>query len=341
MNHYPRQRQDRTQRRRNTHRRHPSDSHPNTHSHRDHRRGSEGYHRAEAGHRARSSHPFLRRVSIDPSPRICLESGSAELTMRAMDLLCPIGCGQRGLIVAPPGSGKTTFLRHLCQAIVKAKPEIKLYCLLVDERPEEVTDFRRNVEADVRWSSSDQSYQHHIEVAEDLMAQAYDEADRGLDVMILMDSLTRLSRVHNSEVRGRGRTLSGGVDAEGLQIPRRIFGSARKIENGGSLGILATILIQTGSRMDEVIFEEFKGTGNMEIVLSREIANRRIYPAVNVHRTGTRKEELLISSSEMEGVRRLRQALAEMNEVDAAHYLVEALKKYPTNRELLETLEKS
>lgn len=323
--------------RRNDRHQHGDDS---SRRHHDRRRSPEGYRRAEAGHKARTSHPFLRKVSIDPSPRICLESGSSELTMRAMDLLSPVGCGQRGLIVAPPGSGKTTFLRHLCQAIAKAKPDIRLYCLLVDERPEEVTDFRRNVEADVRWSSSDQSYQNHIEVAEDLMEQAYEEADRGLDVMILMDSLTRLSRVHNSEVRGRGRTLSGGVDAEGLQIPRRIFGSARKVENGGSLGILATILVQTGSRMDEVIFEEFKGTGNMEIVLSREIANRRIYPAVNVHRTGTRKEELLIPSAELESVRKLRHKLAEMNEVDAAHYLVECLKKYPSNTEFLEALKK-
>jgi len=205
---------------------------------------------------------FLNRISIDPAPRIKLESGSSEWTVRAMDLLCPIGCGQRGLIVAPPGSGKTTYLKHICQAITKASPDIKLYCLLIDERPEEVTDIRRSVEADVKWSSSDQPYENHISVAENLMKQAYREANEGKDVMILLDSLTRLARVHNSASSGR-RTLSGGVDADGLRIPRKIFGSARKIENGGSLGILATILIETGSRMDEVIFQEFKGTGNM------------------------------------------------------------------------------
>lgn len=280
---------------------------------------------------------FLSKTSVDPSPRIRLENGSSEFTMRAMDLLCPIGRGQRGLIVAPPGSGKTTYLKHLCQAIAKAEPEIKLYCLLIDERPEEVTDFKRSAKAEVRSSSVDQPYENHVRVANELMQQAYAEADAGKDVVILLDSLTRLARVHNSEMRG-SRTLSGGVDARGLETPRRIFGSARKIENGGSLGILATILVQTGSRMDDVIFQEFKGTGNMEIVLSREISSQRIYPAVNVGLTGTRKEELLFTPQEMEGVRILRSGLAGMKEVDAARKLVELLTKYPTNEELLSAL---
>ena len=278
---------------------------------------------------------FLKRVSIDPGPRIRLESGSAELTMRAMDLLCPIGRGQRGLIVAPPGSGKTTFLKHLCRAIPAAEPSLKVYCLLIDERPEEVTDFRRSQKAEVHWSSSDQPYENHVRVANELMRKVYEEADRGEDVVILLDSLTRLARVHNSEIRGRGRTLSGGVDAEALKVPRRIFGSARKIENGGSLAILATILVETGSRMDDVIFQEFKGTGNMEIVLSREISSQRIFPAVHIGQSGTRKEELLLAPDELAGVHKLRAGLAGMNEVEAARMLVGLLQKYPTNPGLL------
>ena len=213
---------------------------------------------------------FYAGTVIDPTPRIRLEDGSSELTMRAMDLIAPIGMGQRGLIVAPPGSGKTTFLKHLCQAISKSAPSVKLYCLLIDERPEEVTDFRRSVPsgAEVRWSSSDETYEHHISTADVLMKQVYREVAGGANVMVLIDSLTRLTRVHNADMRSSGRTLSGGVDARALEIPRRIFGAARKIENGGSLSILATILVSTGSRMDDIIFEEFKGTGNMEIYLS-------------------------------------------------------------------------
>lgn len=255
--------------------------------------------------------------------------------MRAMDLICPIGMGQRGLIVAPPGSGKTTFLKHICQSVSKSHPQMKLYCLLIDERPEEVTDFRRSVVADVRWSSSDESYEHHIEVANMLMKQVYREASSGENVMVLVDSLTRLARVHNAERVSSGRTLSGGVDARSLEVPRRIFGSARKIENGGSLTILATILVDTGSRMDQVIFEEFKGTGNMEIVLSREISNQRIYPAIDISKSGTRKEELLLDSKELEPVRRMRGALAGLKPVEAIRALITQLQKYPDNRAFL------
>lgn len=282
---------------------------------------------------------FFSRTSIDPSPRLSLEKGSSEMTVRAMDLLCPVGCGQRGLIVSPPKTGKTTFLKQITQALTKGYPDLKVYCLLIDERPEEVTDFRRNVDAEVRWSSSDQPYENHINVARELMKQAIREADSGKDVMILLDSLTRLARVHNSAVRGQGRTLSGGVDSEGLLIPRRIFGSARKIENSGSLGILATILVETGSRMDDVIFQEFKGTGNMELVLSREVAERRIFPAVNVKASGTRKEELLLTPEELKASYTLRQALASMNEIDAAQALQDQLKAHPTNKQLLASLQ--
>ena len=282
-----------------------------------------------------SERKFLLSTAIDPSPRIQLEEGSRELTMRAMDLICPIGMGQRGLIVAPPGSGKTTFLKHLCQAVAKSQPKMKLYCLLIDERPEEVTDFRRSVPAEVRWSSSDESYDHHIRTADELMRQVYREVGAGGNVMVLIDSLTRLSRVHNAETRSSGRTISGGIDARALEIPRRIFGSARKIENGGSLTILATILVDTGSRMDQVIFEEFKGTGNMEIYLSREISNRRIFPAIDINKSGTRKEELLIDPEQLGQVQKIRRALADLPPVEAAKTLVESLQKFSTNQEML------
>jgi transcription termination factor Rho len=278
---------------------------------------------------------FYAGTAVDPSPRIRLEDGSSELTMRAMDLICPIGMGQRGLIVAPPGSGKTTFLKHLCQAVAKSRPEMKLYCLLIDERPEEVTDFKRSVSAEVFASSIDQGYEHHVEMADVLMRRAIHEAGAGENVMVLVDSLTRLSRVHNAERRNSGRTLSGGVDARALEVPRRIFGAARKIEHGGSLSILATILIETGSRMDEVIFEEFKGTGNMEIVLSREVANHRIFPAIDINKTGTRRQERLVELAELQLAAGLRRKLAGLNTVEAASLLVELLTKYPSNAEIL------
>ncbi len=284
---------------------------------------------------------FLGKVSIDPAPRIRLETGLPELTMRAVDMLCPIGKGQRGLIVAPPTCGKTTLLKHFCKAISTAEPTMKIYCLLIDERPEEVTDFKRTSGAEVHWSSIDLPYENHVRVASELMKKAYVEADAGQDVLILLDSLTRLARVHNSETRGQGRTLSGGVDARALEIPRRIFGSARKIENGGSITILATILVDTGSRMDEVIFQEFKGTGNMEMILSRDISGRRIFPAVDIGFTGTRKEELLFEPEEYQGVRKLRSALAGKDKVMAADMLVKLMEKYPTNKELLTVFSKS
>ena len=279
---------------------------------------------------------FLAGTAVDPSPRIRLEDGSSEMTMRAMDIVCPIGMGQRGLIVAPPGSGKTTILKHICQAVGKGRPEMKVYCLLIDERPEEVTDFRRSVQAEVRWSSSDHEYEHHVATADELMRQAITEAADGKNVMVLIDSLTRLSRVHNAESRSSGRTLSGGVDARALEVPRRIFGMARKIENGGSLTILATILVETGSRMDEVIFEEFRGTGNMEIVLSREISNHRIFPAIDIAQSGTRKIELLLDARELDLVTKLKRALAGRNRVEAAAMLLEQLQKYPANKDFLE-----
>ncbi len=279
---------------------------------------------------------FLKGVAINPTQCIRLESGSQQLTARAMDLITPIGRGQRGLIVAPPGCGKTTLLKHVCQAVGVAYPEIKLYALLIDERPEEVTDFKRSVSAQVHASSSDESYEQHVRVANELLDTARQEAGDGHDVMIVIDSLTRLSRVHNAERKSSGRTISGGLDARALEIPRKLFGAARKIENGGSLTILATILVDTGSRMDEVIFEEFKGTGNMEIVLSREIANQRIFPALDIAKSSTRREELLIESKDIEKVRVLRRELSDLKPLESARKLIELLKKYPTNTELLD-----
>lgn len=284
------------------------------------------------------SHPqkcFLKGVAINPFECIGLESGSQQLTVRAMDLITPIGMGQRGLIVAPPGSGKTTILKHICQAVGKAYPDIRLYALLIDERPEEVTDFKRSVPAQVHASSSDESYDQHVRIANDLLDTARREAGEGRNVMIVIDSLTRLSRVHNAEQKGGGRTMSGGIDTRAMEIPRKLFGAARKIEGGGSLTILATVLVDTGSRMDQVIFEEFKGTGNMELVLSREVANQRIFPALDIAKSSTRREEILLDSKDIEKVRRLRRALVNLKPVEGARRLVELLERYPTNAELL------
>ena len=278
---------------------------------------------------------FLNGIAINPSQCIRLESGSQELTARAMDLLTPVGMGQRGLIVAPPGCGKTTILKHICQAVGEAYPEMKLYALLIDERPEEVTDFKRSVPAEVHASSSDESYKQHVRVANDLLSTARRQAGEGHDVIIVIDSLTRLSRVHNAGRKGSGRTMSGGLDAGAMEIPRKLFGAARKIENGGSLTILATILVDTGSRMDQVIFEEFKGTGNMEIVLSRDVAQQRIFPALDIAKSGTRREELLLDSKDIEEVRVLRRALTHLKPIEGTKKLVELLEKYPTNAELL------
>lgn len=278
---------------------------------------------------------FLNGTAINPYQCLHLELGSKQLTARAIDLLTPIGMGQRGLIVAPPGSGKTTILKHICQAVGEAYPEVKLYALLVDERPEEITDFKRNVPAKVHASSSDESYERHVRVANDLLDTALREAGEGHNVMIVIDSLTRLSRVHNAEVKSSGRTMSGGVDVRAMEIPRKMFGAARKIENGGSLTILATILVDTGSRMDQVIFEEFKGTGNMEIVLSREIANQRIFPALDIAKSSTRREELLLDPKAIGKVRALRRALTHLKPVEGATKLVALLEQYPTNAELL------
>lgn len=279
---------------------------------------------------------FMNGVAIDPGPRMQLERGSTELSVRALDLIAPIGMGQRGLVVAPPGSGKTTMLKHICEAVGKAYPKTKLYALLIDERPEEVTDFKRSVAAEVHASSSDDPSERHLRIADQLLDTARREAGEGLDVMIVIDSLTRLSRAHNAQKRSSGRTMSGGLDARAMEIPRKLFGAARKIENGGSLTILATLLVDTGSQMDQVIHEEFRGTGNMDLVLARRIAQQRIFPALDIAKSGTRREERLLSANDLDRLGRLRRALADLKPEQAAAKLVELLQKFPTNAELLD-----
>lgn len=280
---------------------------------------------------------FMSKTPVDPHQWIQLEKGSTDPSMRALDILAPIGRGTRGLIVAPPKAGKTTFLKQISNAVHGADPSIKQFCLLIDERPEEVTDFKRSVPAEVVASSSDQSYDKHVQVAEELMKRAYELANHGQDVFILLDSLTRLARVHNQFATGQ-RTMSGGLDSRAMEVPRRFFGAARKIEEGGSLTILATILVDTGSRMDEVIFQEFKGTGNMELVLNRQAAEARVFPALRIKETGTRKEEKLLPPDILEGCWKLRRALADKGELDALKLFVDMLRLHKTNKALLATL---
>jgi len=302
------------------------------------RPGNNGFSGQRTPQRNPAEESFLSKTSIDPRVILRLEKGSADYCARAIDVLCPIGKGQRGLIVSPPKAGKTTFLRTICQALAKCDPSLTLYSLLIDERPEEVTDFKRNVPGEVFASSNDKPYEEHLRVAQTLMNKAVAEADAGKDVVILLDSLTRLSRVHNAGAVGN-RTLSGGLDSRAMEIPRRFFGMARNIEEGGSLTILATILVNTGSKMDDIIFQEFKGTGNMELVLSRPAAEQRIFPAINVAASGTRKEELLIDAKDLPRVYKLRKALAGQEEVQAASLMVEFLKRYPDNAQALASLD--
>ncbi len=315
------------------------------HHHRPHRpapggQGGGGFreNRPAAPQRTDAEKIFLAKTPLTPHEWIQLERGSSEPAMRAVDLLAPVGKGQRGLIVAPPKAGKTTILKQFCQAVAKAEPAMRVLCLLVDERPEEVTDFKRSVTAEVYASSSDRAYDEHIRLAETVYHQAVASAAQGEDVMIVVDSLTRLSRVHNTAATGN-KTMTGGLDSRAMEVPRRFFGAARKLEEGGSLTILATILVDTGSRMDEVIFQEFKGTGNMELVLYRPAAEARLFPAIHVKNTGTRREELLLPAPTLEKVWRLRRALAVMPDLEATRNLVDMLRRHPTNERLLQVIE--
>jgi transcription termination factor Rho len=267
-----------------------------------------------------------------PDQRLRLEDG--DLAMRVVDLVAPIGKGQRGLIVAPPRAGKTILLQKMANAIVQNHPEVVLIVLLIDERPEEVTDFHENVPgAEVISSTFDEPAERHVLVADMVIEKSKRLVEHGRDVVILLDSITRLARAHNAVIPQSGKILSGGLDASAMQKPKRFFGSARKIDDGGSLTIIATALVETGSRMDEVIFEEFKGTGNMELVLSREIANKRIFPAIDINKSGTRREELLLDREEMNRVYLLRTFLGDMPSDEAITFLVKQLQRSKTNRE--------
>jgi transcription termination factor Rho len=267
-----------------------------------------------------------------PDQRIRLENG--DLAMRIVDLVAPIGKGQRGLIVAPPRAGKTILLQKMANAIVQNHPEIALIVLLIDERPEEVTDFMEQVpEAEVIASTFDEPPDRHTQVADMVIEKSKRLVEHGKDVVILLDSITRLARAHNTVIPNSGKILSGGVDANALHKPKRFFGSARKIDSGGSLTIVATALVDTGSRMDEVIFEEFKGTGNMELVLDRDIANKRIYPAIDINKSGTRREELLLATEETNRVYLLRSFLGDMPADEAIVFLAKQMSRSRTNRE--------
>ena len=283
---------------------------------------------------ARRTH-FHNLTATDPTERLVMETRHDEMIGRVLDLISPIGLGARGLITSPPKAGKTIMLQRIAQAITANRPDVHLTVLLVDERPEEVTDMKRNIKGEVVGSSNDRPTEEHIHVAEMVLERSKRLVEAGKDVVILLDSITRLSRAYNKEVESSGRTLTGGVDSRALERPKRLFGSARKAEEGGSLTIIATALIDTGSRMDEVIFEEFKGTGNMEVVLSRQLAERRIFPAIDIGASGTRKEEKLFSTKEIEKVRRLRGALASLKPVEAMERLLKKLSEFDTNDEFL------
>ena len=277
-------------------------------------------------------------TALDPQPMIKLEHSSTELTTRAIDILAPVGFGQRGLIVAPPRTGKTILMQNIAKGIHANNPETELVLLLVDERPEEVTDMKRNVPGTVYASSNDNSIDKHLDLATLVIERCKRKVEFGKNIVVLMDSLTRLGRAFNAGGPSGGRTMSGGLDNRALEIPKRLFGAARKIENGGSLTIIATCLVDTGSRMDQVIFEEFKGTGNMELTLDRNISNQRIFPALNIAECGTRKEELLLSEKHLLASRNMRRHLMNMQPVQAMKTLLEVLSKHKTNQDLFNTM---
>lgn len=273
-----------------------------------------------------------------PTKRITLETTPTEFSMRIIDILSPVGKGQRGLIVSPPKAGKTILLQKMANAIVRNHPEVKLIVLLIDERPEEVTDMQRSVNAEVIASTFDEPPERHVQVSEMVLEKSKRLVEARQDVVILLDSITRLARAHNTTVPHSGKLLSGGVDANALHKPKRFFGAARNMEEGGSLTIIATALVETNSRMDEVIFEEFKGTGNMELVLDRRIADKRIFPAIDVNRSGTRREELLLSQDELAKVWLLRKVLSQDSSEEAMEILLNRMKATRSNEEFLRTL---
>jgi transcription termination factor Rho len=284
--------------------------------------------------------PFSEMTVVDPHPQLKLETSGGPMEMRVLDLICPLGKGQRGLIVAPPRSGKTILLQQIANAVAANNSECVLILLLVDERPEEVTDFKRKCPgAEVVASNNDQEVANHVRVAEFTIERAKRMAESGRDVVVLLDSLTRLGRAYNRYIETSGRTMTGGVDIRALEIPKRLFGAARKVENGGSLTILATSLVETGSRMDDLIFEEFKGTGNMELQLDRKLAERRIWPAISIPQSGTRKEELLLEPWQLPKVHMLRRFLSSLNVDEEMPQLLKALQRFPSNADFLRQLD--
>ena len=286
-----------------------------------------------------------RRIKFDdltpiyPNEKLSLETHSNEYAMRIIDLISPIGKGQRGMIVAPPKVGKTTLLKKIANSISANNPEVELIVLLIDERPEEVTDMIRSIKGEVIYSTFDELPEHHVKVAEMVLERAKRLTEQKKDVVILLDSITRLARAYNLVIPSSGRTLSGGFDPAALHKPKKFFGAARNIENGGSLTILATSLIETGSRMDEVIFEEFKGTGNMEVVLDRKLSEKRIYPAIDVNKSGTRREDLLLNQKELETVYALRKALNTLSVADVTEQIISQMVATKNNAEFIEKMD--
>ena len=294
----------------------------------------------EAPEMAYKRRKFDDLTPIYPNERIHLETAPNEYAMRIIDLMSPIGKGQRGMIVAPPKVGKTTLLKKIANSITINNPEIELIVLLIDERPEEVTDMRRSINGDVIFSTFDELPEHHVKVAEMVLERAKRLTEQNKDVVILLDSITRLARAYNLVMPSSGRTLSGGLDPSALHKPKKFFGAARNIENGGSLTILATALIETGSRMDDVIFEEFKGTGNMEVHLDRGLSEKRIFPAIDINKSGTRREELLLSPKELEVVFALRKAMSSRSVVEVTEQLIEQMMTTKNNEEFLNKISK-
>jgi transcription termination factor Rho len=282
--------------------------------------------------------PLYDTTAMDPEPVLKLEHNPEELTTRVIDILTPIGFGQRGLIVAPPRTGKTILLQNMAKGIAANYPNVELILLLVDERPEEVTDMRRNIPGTVYASSNDNTIDKHLDLAQIVIERCKRKVELGQNIVVLMDSLTRVGRAFNAGGPNGGRTMSGGLDNRALEIPKKLFGAARKIENGGSLTILATCLIDTGSRMDQVIFEEFKGTGNMELTLDRNLSNQRIYPAIDIASSGTRKEEKLLDAKQLAAARGIRRHLMNMPPAQAMKQLCDSLSKHKTNQSLFETM---
>ena len=288
--------------------------------------------------RAAARKLFEQLTPLYPDTRLKMEHDPTCITTRIVDMLAPIGKGQRGLVVSPPRGGKTVVLKNIARAINANHPEVALIILLIDERPEEVTDMARSVDAEVVASTFDEEPDRHLQVSDMVLEKAKRLVEQGRDVVLLLDSITRLARAHNSKARNRGKLMSGGIHAGALQKPKRFFGSARNVEEGGSLTIIATALVETGSRMDEVIFEEFKGTGNMEIVLDRTLAERRLYPTIDVHMSGTRKEELILDEASLNKIWILRKYLAEMEPVDAMYFLQERLGMTETNADFIRSM---